>query len=499
MAQSITGVTGGLIAIAGGSTGTLLAQTTRKYTVLIGGTDRSRYVANPSITVTAQLGSRATASLKVIPKDGVSYAPELWDEIIIINNLTGYRLFSGYVESTTRNNFTGSSGQYEIDVKCSDYGQILDRRLVAKFYNAANGSFAGIITYDLVTRFLDGTGITYSYMGADGYVGDEVLFNWVYASEAINQIADRANLEWRINQHKVLGYISRDTGSGPAPFELAANDGNWRSILINESKTRFANSVKVRSSQDVAALWTDEVEAAGEHIYFTQYPMDVKPTLVIDGVEVDEDLVCENAERATTTGWEWYYFQGYPGVHHNQSMAAPTGVTVEIVYPSRVSYVAVAEDAESIDEVGLWELIEDAKDVTNLDALQTYAEGLLARHAIVPVDLTIESDRVGLEPGQLLSLDNACGITGDFVVEQVDTREIAKDWMRYTVQASNAPQRAKRGANFFTKLIAAGRLPVDRIDAEIGFTLAETINGEDNPGLEVIEPEAYRLAQSLAI
>ena len=60
-------------------------------------------------------------------------------------------------------------------------------------------------------------------------------------------------------------------------------------------------------------------------------------------------LCAENAQpRHYAHDGNGTHFQGYPGVHHNQSMAAPTGVTVEIVYPSRVSYVAVAEDTTAL-------------------------------------------------------------------------------------------------------------------------------------------------------
>lgn len=488
------GVEGALLAISPGTTGSFLAATSRRFTILIDGVDVSRYVANPSLEISDQLGGRATAAFKVIPKDGVNYAPAVGDEIIIIHNASSTRLFAGFIENTSRKNWTGPSGHYEINVRCSDYGQLLDRRLVAKFYNAANGSIAGIITYDIVDKFLAGTGISWYPMGGDGYVGDEILFNWVTAAEAISSLADRANVEYRVDQFKRLGYIDKTTGSGAAPFSIVQNDGNWRELEITEDRTRFFNSVKVRSSQDVAALWTDTVEATGEHIYFTQYPLDAAPVLLIDGVEVDESIICEFDERASTPGYQWYYIAGSPGLHHNQAFPAPDGVDVDITYPSKVSHVAIAEDQSSIDAVGLYEAIEEAKDVTSLDALQQYADNLLARGSLVPVGFNVETDRVGLFPGQVLTI-NANGVSGDFLIEQVEMREIQKDYPRWTARGSNAPQRATRGTNFFSKLMTAARQPVDRIDSSISFTLAETINGDTNPGLEVFTPAAYRTAR----
>jgi len=488
------GNSGGSIAIAGGTSGSFLGVTARGFTIYIGGADRSRFIANPSIEITDQIGARATASFKVIPKDGEEYAPELWDEILIIHNASGAaRLFAGFVESFDRLDWTGTSGYYEITVRCSDYGQILDRRLVAKFYNNANGSYASIIGFDIVDKFLQGTGLTYGNLGGDGYVGDDVLFNWRTAAEAFQELADRANLEVRVTPYKVVGFVSKDSGTGSAPFAIEQNDGNWRTMQISQSKTRFANSVKVRNSRDVAALWTDTVEATGEYLYFTQYPLTVKPLILIDGVEVDDALICELSEVGTTPGWQWYYIDRTPGVSFNQSYPAPVG-TIDIIYPSRVSYVAIAEDQASIDTYGLYEVLEETKDITNLDALQTYAESILARASVIPVSLSIETDRGGLEPGQLLTVD-ANGIDGGFLVEQVSMREIARNFPRWTITASNAPQRANRGTAFFTKLMSAARQPVDRIDSAISFTLAETINGDTNVGLEVMTPEAFRTAR----
>lgn len=475
----------------------ILRQSARALSFFIRGVDVSDYVANPSLEGSNQLGSRSSVSFRVIPYMVGSvvqstFIPALFDEVIVHHNASGARLFGGEVESIARNVPPGTSGFFELQLTCTDFGIMCERRMVAKLYQHEMAYYIHVVALDLVQRFLAGTGITYDgHLIAPSFIGDEILFNWISVAEAFRQMADATGTDWYIDPYKALRLVSRTGGTAPAaPFAIEQNDGNWVSLVSNTSRSRFANRVIVRNSQDVAALWTDSHTADGSRGYDTTYPMDVAPVVLLDGVE---QIVCALSEVAQTPGWQWYYQPGLWGVSANQA-DVPSSGAIEIIYPSRVSSVAIAEDAASIAALTAFEHVEEVKDLPDGSTLEQYAAGVLARAKELGTDVTVITDRPGLAPGQALTV-NANGVSGTFVIDSVSFTEYSHNRLRWTVRASNTSQRRGSGARFFSKLMSSSRQPVDRVDSNIAFVLAETVEGFTNPGLTIGAKEAVRVAR----
>jgi hypothetical protein len=473
----------------------ILLDTDRAFTIFIGGVDRTKYVRDPSIEITHQLGSRGACSFRMIREIRAgevisAYDPAMYDEVIVYHLESGYRLFAGEIEAIGKTLPSGSSDKYELDIRATDYGVILDRRAMAKWYTVFLGSYVAIIARDIVDRFLDGTGITYSGTGPAGsYIGEQ-LCNWQYVGDFLRQICDEGGLTFRVTPFKELVFIDRATGYEAAPFSIVQDDGNWRSLTSTQTRGKFANRVIVRNSQDITALWTDTTELDGSLSYSTTYPLSVKPVVLVDDAE---QIVAAINDLGATAGATFYYIPD--GIGLFATSIAPVSGTLEIIYPSRTSAVTIAEDAASIALNGQWDHIEEVRDITDRDALQQHAESVLAQLGTIPEVLDIETDRAGLEPGQLLTVA-ANNVAGDYLIEQIDISEIYNSYPRWRVRASNAPQRNGAGSDFFRKLLVrAQRQAVDRVDSHIAFVLAETVEGAENPGLTTGVKNAVRIAR----
>lgn len=467
---------------------TILAATTRAFTIFIGGVDRTRYVKDPSISYSAQIGATRTATFVVIPKDGISYIPEPADEVIIHYNRTGHRLFGGEIVSTGHKRYTGSSGQYEVAINCTGYGVVLERRAVAKFYTEFLGNEMAIITLDLTRTALLGTDITYNYFGGDFVAGmalGEQLFNWITCREAMDQMAAKAQLEWLVTNYKEVKLMTRGSGYTAAPYSIVEGNGKWKSMLATRTLGKFWNRAIVRNSQDVVALWTDTISGNGDHGYATTYPQEVKPVVKFNTVA---EIVCEKDARGSTVGWQWFYIAGGPGIFRNPALSAPTGSdAIEVIHPSRVSSVFIAQDDASIAAVGLCEHIEEVKDITSEGAGQAAAAGVLAKGMEAARNLNIVSQEAGWEPGQLVTVATA-EVNGTFLIDSVNMAESQRSFPEWTIQASNASTRNGSATTFFQKVVSNQRQALDRVGYGFGFTLAETVQGYTNPGLTTGAP-----------
>ncbi len=472
-------------------TPTLLLATTRGFTIFIGGADCTKYIKNPSISINMQLGTLATAQFTVIQEfsNGTiqsTFSPAIRQSVVIHHNASGYRLFAGNIDSYQTERHSGTAGAITSNVSCSDWGNILSRRAVAKWYTVFLGSFVPIIARDVVDRFLIDSGITFDGIGPLGANIGEQLYNWVMASEVFRQGCDAAGLELRIDQWGQLKFIDRATGYEPAPFSITQDNGLWRSMRSGQNLGRYANRVIVKNSQDIGALWEDLDTASALTSYETTYPQSVKPLVTVAGVEM---IVCAMADLGTTPGAQYYYIPDGVGIF--ATLAAPTTGAMVVTYPSRTSHVAIAQDDAEIALYGQYDTIIEVSDITDPDALQAHADQMLAQLVVIPTTVEVETDEMGLEPGQLLTV-NANSVADDFLIESVNIIERYNDLPTATVQASTASQRNGSSLVQNQRRIARERNPVDRITDDIRFVLAETIEGITNPGLTTGVKQAMR-------
>jgi hypothetical protein len=460
-------------------------------TVTIAGVDRTKWVM-PGMRRSAQVGSRATLTFSMNNLRG-DYRPAIGDAIVVHEKISGSPVlfFLGLIDSFDENATSGTSGFYSLDVRCLDYGAMLDRRIIARTYPETRwGGIAGLIAADVIQRFLSDLGITGPSWpsGTAVDIGSQT-FNWVTATAAFQQMADAQNWDWRLGFDKVLHYFDRSAGYADCPFTVATNNHKWRSMQVTHGGA-YRNKQYVRNSQDFAALWTDRASADGTQVIFpTMVELTIRPVLRIDGTEKIVDDVSGGPGDA-------YWLPASVVTH-----SAPTaGQVVDVIYPSPLSFVAIAQDDTAIAARGLQEAVDEVKDVPDAASMGVIAAGFLARGSVDSVSVTIESDEPGAEPGQLLTIDTLRPPVNDsFLIEQVDSEEIGRregtGFFRHTIRASNTQlQRQGSGVAFFQRLLDQAQQPRDRTTYTIGFTLAETIEGITNPGLTAGLKQATRTA-----
>ena len=494
---------GGIASTAALGTPTLLSavgSTLPVYSIFLNGVLVNSYIAARSIRRNLTIGgaSRGTCQFTWLNTAATisSARPTVDDEVVIYEGAT--RFFGGTVESASERFCNGKPIMW-VDVRCTDYGIVLDRRVIGKFYTLFMGGTTQVTISDIVTRFLAGTGISFDWPGTpDAYLGEQ-LFNYCTVAEAIQQIADKADADWSVDQYGVLRMFDKAAGTGAAPYTISDNDGNFDALTVTRSRAKRRNRQGVRNSRSNVALWTDTYTAlAGDTSVETTYSQEVRPYVTLNGTS---QTVVESSEIGGTP-YDFYYVSYGIGVFRNQARPLGAGDVVVVMYPGKLPPVFWAEDAADIALHGRWEAVEEVKDITDPDAMQSIADGLLARGLEVPISVELQSRRAGWMPGKVVTVNTTQPlVSASLLIESVDSQEGEDNkFFRHTIRASNQQlQRTDRADNFVAKLIERGKQPIDRVTYKIGFTLAETIEGLTNPGLSVGVKPCIRVADKAGV
>lgn len=477
----LVGYQGGIVYVRRGNTGAILPTTARLITVFIDGVDRTAQVGI-GVTRSMQIGggSKATCTFKLVQQP-VAFRPIQGGNVVIYHR-NGYRWFAGVVDSTSEFDYTGSSALNEITVNCVDYGALCDRRIVGREYQPFEGQIASILFHNVAEEFLDVFDITYVYTGDPGVALGDQVYNWITATQVFNGICEASGWEWRVDFYRELLLFPASTGYLAAPFGLAENDGNWRQMTVTRDSSKYRNRVGVRNSASAQPLWSDTFHGDGsKRVFQTMSPLSAKPIIRINGVP---QVVVDFAD-ITVRPYDWYWLEPTSVVQNLAHAVLTSGDAMTVTYPSSLSYVAWAQDDAEITANGLFEGIEEVKDVATIDALQAIADALLVRRKVRPITANFETDVDGLEPGMGIPINvPRLAIDDTLMITQVSSEEQGKSFFRHRVRAVNsANQAVSNEMAFLQALIARSAQPKDRVRQNMRITLAETIEGIDNPGL----------------
>jgi hypothetical protein len=489
--QDIIGAAGIDVDLAFGDGGAFLHATGRAANIFIAGVDRSAWIKigiRRSMTLSG--GSKATCELVVVnePSRRSTYRPEVGDEVILYER--GTKFFAGLIDTTEEYDYTGTSALNEITCRCVDYGALCDRRIIGWHYELWAGALATNIMDAIAVAKLADFGVRLAGATVNDNIGIQT-YNWVTVTEAYNSIAQMVNGTWRIDFDKNLWLLSADGSSGyaAAPFNIAQNDGNWAEMRVERSASRKVNRQGVRNSQDLQVLWTDSFTGDGaQTIFVTMAQLKFKPIVRVDGVD---QVVVGEGETSGTWDFLWEPFSVFAHV------APAADAVIEVLYPSPLSHVEWAEDTADIAANGLYEAVEELKDLPTTEAMQLAAQALLEQRTAPPVSVTYVTREPGLDIGMSQTIDTARPLcSADMVIQQIDSEEEGKArFFRHVVRASTA--RIPTNAEVWAKIQAKLRQPTDRILQRIHYELAGTIEGLDNPGLTTgVKPGAAQVTSS---
>jgi hypothetical protein len=450
--------------------------------VYINGVDRTSYTRGEAVDITRQMGARATAKLRMYDAAG-SARPERGQEIRIIDH--SRTMFAGLITQVVGECPKNHTADFYYDVDCADFSVVCDWRTVTATYPA--GSITKNIYWDIVDNFLDGENIT--HFGVDGFdtIDEEITFSKVTVTEALNRLRDATGEDWRIGWNKDLVTHVYASWSA-APFSITDSSRNWRNLKVTWSVEGYRNVQHVRSNFNLTVgTRTETYTADGSQWTFpTQFVLRSAPTVTVNGVSA---AVYEmDVDPWGQTGFYW--FRGGAGIFYYPQTPFAVGTTIVITYGSFFSNVVTAKSDAQISaraaiegRSGIYENVEEVRDITTDDAGLQIANGLLTRSGSMPTKIECEVDTPGLDPGMLVTVTiSAFGLSASYICTKITSKLVATKaadlgeggQFRHNIElSSNLDQGA--GMRYFERLIARTRQGLVAPAPEVhGWDLAES-------------------------
>lgn len=446
------------------------------------------------------LGARSSATFSVYsPNWPGGGRPEQQDEVQIF--VDQEKRFGGLIQSFSERSLQSREDSI-FDVRCTDYQSYTDRVVVAKLYTIELGGLITIIVADIVATYLAQFGITFGFVSDPGVVLDDELFHYVTATEALNRLVDKApGYSWWIDQDKTLHFQVAGT-AGAAAFNLsdAEPQRNWDTMSVTSSDRVFRNRQWVLPSSDVAAMLQEDFAGDGSTVgFFTQYAFSngAYPVIYVWDEGDHPDPLPSDRQIVTlfpnwdVPGYQWYFFEGNRAIYRNVNLApVGSGLTIRVVYPAPFPLAFKAEDTASIAAVGLYEAVQQAKDVTTQELAEQTAAALLEAYAgdgyqqQVTFDYNSAQQPLWLDVGQSITINTAAPLTsGTYFIERVVSQEQELTVWRHTVTARTG--QAPVGDQAAVQAMrTAARVTQDLFFVYATFEIGMTVVGLTNPGLQ---------------
>ncbi len=417
--------------------------------------DKTSLVHRMSPSITDELNSRNTFSLEMVDAAG-SYRPIVGQDIVIQKD--AITIFAGTIDNIEESNPPGTDAlAYKID--CVDYNQILDRFLVAEIYE---NDVAGDIIKDIIDNFVNaefsGEGITYVNV-EDGPTITKAVFNYIPASQALDEIAAITGYYWYIDYSKDLHFQSKLTNN--APFGLTDTSANFRNIVVKRNRNDYRNRQHIRGGKDISLPRTDSFTGDGETQTFT---------LQLEAAQVPSAITVNSVAktigiRQVETGKDWYWNKGEKEITQDDAGVKLTNVdTLAVTYKGyfpinlQNDYDGEILNRQSIEGgTGIYShVIQDASLDTE-DAAVERSEGLLRKYGSIPEIVEFETDTDGLKAGQLIPIViTKHNLNGNYLIQQVTIQDVGASILRYNVTALSG-EAIGGWEKFFKQMARAGQ------------------------------------------
>jgi hypothetical protein len=400
-------------------------------TVYINGSEETALLG--SFAYVDKINARSTASITILTDSTITVG------MGIIIRLGADKLFAGTIDSYTLMYLRGENAvatRRAYACSCVDYNQIPDRRYVAASYEDET---AEDIIQDIVDNYLDGEGITLMSVAGGSTVVKQASFNRIPVSRAFDYMKDLLVCNWNIDENKYLSFFTSQDN-----INDGFDDSTCLSMVLKATRQDYRNRQLIRGGDSTTETQTDETPTPkpdGEsRVFMVRLPIAKKPTIKINTVAVSDSDV---GILGLDDGKEWYWNKGSNNVVQDTTETVLSDTdTITVSYQGLKSIIAKVENlAEQSERAtleggsGIYERLDNKRDMDDRDAIFDYADGLIQRYGEITKQVVIES-RVLRKAGDIIPVTSAnLDYTDTMLVTNVSGRDVGNNEMRYTITA----------------------------------------------------------------
>jgi len=408
----------------------------RAYTAFIRGRDRTNWIRESSINITEEYSGRCAATFQLNNIGRSTYRPNWDDEIVFYWGAN--RIFGGLVQHCTEQAYDSRS-EIKIDVQCTDYRELADRRTFAKVYTGPTFSMRSILQ-EIYDSKLSAEGILWDSETTEDLTctGDRLVFDDDTVSECLNRICAAFGASWRIDHYRRL-HVERNYFA-IAPHVIRDN-GIWRGLKIKRDGSKMRTAQGVRTSVPTGGQRVSTLAGNGTHEYRLAYSLNYAPKVVVNTVE---KTVIAWADRGTAP-WDFAWESATNLLRHQPTQTAYTSADeIVVTHASSTLDVLWVEDTEAQARIaartggsGIVECVTNARNIRDKGIAEAFASKQHDCYGTPVEELEFETDTLGWHIGQQLSVDTSAPLAfGTFFIQRVSINFIGATFLRYQVSAT---------------------------------------------------------------
>lgn len=475
--------------------------------LLIAGVDRTEWLKANTGKFRRQFNQRSTFSC-VLEDLGRGYRPVVGSSVFVLYGST--RLFGGFIVSVKEVRYPTSGpnpDNVHFTIEAVDHNLIGDKRLV--YYDTLLGvveygpGYAGDIMKLIAANALDGESVDVSLVETGPLIETPITFFFETVTAAFNKISQLSGYRWRIDEYKRL--IFSEFTIVNAPFSITTTAGGWRNLSVERDTRNYRNRQFVRTETNIAGTKTETFTGDGTtRDFFIGFvdPVSANPTrffsslpaITLDGVAIDVGELGPDDPANFDVMYDAPVSPGSMGgvgVHFVTPQAAPgVGVIISVTYEYVLGNVVSDEDAAEIlsraaveGGSGIWENMDEQRNVSNLLTLEQIAAGNLSFYGFIPHRVAYETDAQGLDVGQVQTITLPFhDVSANLLIESIDTDWVAgSDFQfRHNVSCSNLGPMIGSG-RVLEKLAEVARIGVPRASGALTSIAGIVAGGGTGP------------------
>ena len=391
-------------------------------------------LVSPNWSISEKVNARATASLNVIDLGNLTEI-NVGDSISIVAGSD--TIFAGIIRKVVEEETSPNFLTYSIT--CQDNSALADKRLVAE---TGTNETAGYIVQNVILPYLTDEGVTAGTIET-GITVKKYTFNYIKASQCLDQIKTISGLNWNIDKDKKLNLFSNSANVSPWTLDSTVQHNRFKR---EKNLDNYRNVQYVRAGKGRTNTLTDEQPSPkpdGVSRTFTmKFPIAEKPTIKINSVAVSASDV---GVKGLDTGKKYYFTYNSNTIYQDDAETVLSATdTLEVTYIGLYDILVQTENTTQIAErasaesgtSGRYEHLSEEKSITETDEAQQYGEGLLDKYSEVLDRITFNTSVSGLEAGQLLDVNKTLyNINDSFLIESLKIRALTQNTLQYSIVA----------------------------------------------------------------
>lgn len=390
----------------------------------INSVDRTAYVKWDTIQLTSVLSKEVDRlEFEIIKTPDKSSLPDVGDDIALSES--GSKLFGGVI--VEKNEVIKGGLLIGYQVRCKDYSQYLDRKVVTKAYGT---SFASTVVLDIINTFT--SGFTTVHVASVSPTMGSIKFNYEQPTRCLTQICDQIGWDWYVDPDKDIHFFSEESTVAPFNLDDTSDNFEWESLEINKSVLQLKNSVYVRGGEykktiSEANAIDKYTAAAGQKTVYLAYKYDnvtVKKNGVVQVIGTDQQTDPATVDALYNFNEKFVTF----------SAALSGGDAIIVSGDAYIPIIAQARDATSISTYGEYQAALVDKSITSISEAQTRAKAELKKYAESTHELQFKTKRIGLRVGESITLNSTIrGWAKTFKINRIVAKARDSSSLIYTV------------------------------------------------------------------